>query len=51
MKKNLPLVPVYVDIGTGPSDTATVKFEFAGTNNERTWEIKVVQVACKDPNR
>ena len=37
---------VYVDIGAVASDTATLAFNFAGTSNNRNFEIKVTQVPC-----
>ncbi len=39
---------VYIDIGTVSSDTATLTFNFLGTDTTtgRLWEIKVSQVPC-----
>ncbi len=42
--------PVYVDIGANNGDSATLNFNFMGTNTARTWDIKVTQVECSNPN-
>lgn len=41
------LLSVYIDIGRGSSDSATLNFAFANTaSTTRQWEIKVTQVKC-----
>ena len=42
------IFPVYVDIGALATDTATLTFNFLGTDTttSRSWEIKVTQVEC-----
>ena len=43
---------VYVDIGNVATDTATLAFTFGTTTSTvRTWEIKVSQISCSNPNR
>ena len=40
---------VYVDIGTGASDTATLNFDFSDSTalqNSRFFEVKVTQLPC-----
>jgi len=37
---------IYMEMGSGCSDTATLAFTFAGTSTIRTWEIKATQVKC-----
>lgn len=37
---------IYMEMGSGCSDTATLVFTFAGTSTIRTWEIKATQVKC-----
>merc|ERR1719323_5644 len=37
---------IYVDVGTGSSDTATLALAFSGTNTNRKWDIKVAQIPC-----
>ena len=37
---------VYVDIGNGDSDTATLAFAFTGSSTARKWDIKVAQIPC-----
>ena len=37
---------VYVDIGNGASDTATLAFAFTGSSTSRKWDIKVAQIPC-----
>ena len=44
-------IAVYIDLGRGPSDTASIAFGFGGNaaamaNANRRWEIKVSQVPC-----
>ncbi len=41
---------MYVDIGANNGDSATLNFNFMGTNTARTWDIKVTQVECSNPN-
>ena len=43
------LISVYIDMGTGYSDTTTVNFDFTdstGLQNSRFFEIKVTQLPC-----
>eukprot|EP00095_Tigriopus_kingsejongensis_P000866 maker-scaffold1675_size31566-snap-gene-0.5 protein:Tk00866 transcript:maker-scaffold1675_size31566-snap-gene-0.5-mRNA-1 annotation:"hypothetical protein SINV_00302" len=35
---------MYIDIGCQDSDTATLNFDFDGTDSNRLWEIKVTQI-------
>ena len=43
---------VYVDIGNAATDSATLAFTFSTTTSTiRTWEIKVSQISCSNPNR
>jgi len=37
---------IYVDIGNGASDTATLAFAFTGSSTARKWDIKVAQIPC-----
>lgn len=38
---------MYVDIGEGATDKATIKFAFdSATDNTRQWEVKVSQIDC-----
>lgn len=37
---------VYMDMGAGCSDTATLAFTFSGSVTIRTWEIKATQIPC-----
>merc|ERR1712223_231114 len=37
---------IYVDIGSGSSDTATLAFAFTGSSTSRKWDIKVAQIPC-----
>ncbi len=37
---------IYVDIGTGSSDTATLALAFTGTSTQRKWDVKVAQIPC-----
>jgi len=42
---------VYVDVGTGASDTATLQFDFtdnAALTNSRYYEVKVTQLPCNN---
>ena len=36
---------VYLDVGRGSSDTATLAFTFSGTFS-RYWDIKITQIPC-----
>ena len=41
--------PVYIDMGTGASDTATLNFDFTDSTslqNSRFFEVKVTQLPC-----
>ena len=40
------IFPVYVDMGTLASDTATLSFAFKGESTLRAWEVKVSQIPC-----
>ena len=40
------IFPVYVDMGTLASDTATLSFAFQGESTLRAWEVKVSQIPC-----
>ena len=42
---------VYVDIGANSGDTATINFNFGTTAASRTYDIKVTQIECTNPNR
>ncbi len=42
---------VYIDMGNVATDTTTLSFTFTGTSTARTWEIKVSQLTCSNPNR
>jgi len=43
---------IYVDMGAVSTDTGTLAFTFAtSTSTIRTWEIKVSQISCNNPNR
>ena len=45
------LIQVYVDLGTGASDTAELKFDFTDSTalaNNRFFEIKVTQLPCSN---
>ena len=43
---------VYVDLGTGSTDTGTINFAFSTTaSTNRQWEIKVTQVPCHQDRR
>ena len=49
MMKIDSLISVYIDMGTGYSDTTTVNFDFTdstGLQNSRFFEIKVTQLPC-----
>lgn len=37
---------IYLDMGTGSSDSATLALAFSGTSTLRKWEIKVAQIPC-----
>lgn len=37
---------IYVDVGTGSSDSATLALAFSGASTQRKWEIKVAQIPC-----
>ena len=37
---------VYVEMGQGSTDTATLAFTFSTTSTARTWEIKATQIPC-----
>ena len=37
---------VYIDVGDGATDSATLSFDFTGTATTRTWDIKVTQIPC-----
>eukprot|EP00095_Tigriopus_kingsejongensis_P012505 snap_masked-scaffold221_size251850-processed-gene-1.8 protein:Tk12505 transcript:snap_masked-scaffold221_size251850-processed-gene-1.8-mRNA-1 annotation:"hypothetical protein SINV_00302" len=37
---------MYIDLGCERSDTATLSFDFDGSDNNRLWEIKVSQIKC-----
>ena len=39
-------ISVYVDMGAGNSDTATLALAFNGANTNRKWDIKVAQIPC-----
>ena len=41
-----PLYLVYVDLGTGASDSATLALAFMNANTNRKWDIKVAQIPC-----
>ena len=46
MKTKL-LISVYIDIGSGSSNSATVAFDFGTTSStSRQWDIKVAQIPC-----
>ena len=40
---------MYIDIGANSGDTATLAFTFQGTTTQRTWDIKVTQIECTNP--
>jgi len=43
---------IYMDMGNGASDTATLTFTFAATTSTiRTWELKATQIPCSSPSR
>jgi len=43
---------IYVDLGAVSTDTGTLAFTFStSTSTIRTWEIKVSQISCNNPNR
>ncbi len=43
---------VFVDLGTFPTDTATLSFTFgSATATTRVWEIKIYQIECSNPSR
>jgi hypothetical protein len=47
-----PMYIVYVDIGNLATDTATLAFTFStSSSTTRSWEIKVTQITCSNPNR
>ena len=37
---------VYVEMGRGSTDTATLAFTFSTSSTARTWEIKATQIPC-----
>jgi len=37
---------IYVEMGQGSTDTATLAFAFTGSSTARTWEIKATQIPC-----
>jgi len=37
---------IYIDLGTGSSDSANLALAFSGTNTNRKWDIKVAQIPC-----
>lgn len=37
---------IYVEMGRGATDTATLAFTFSTTSTARTWEIKATQIPC-----
>ena len=37
---------VYVDLGSGASDSATLALAFQNANTNRKWDIKVAQIPC-----
>ena len=39
-------ISVYVDLGTGASDSATLALAFQNANTNRKWDIKVAQIPC-----
>jgi hypothetical protein len=43
---------VYVDVGNGASDSATISFSIDGAvaSNNRAWDIKVTQYTCYSEN-
>ena len=43
-------VTVYVNMGTGASDTTTLDFSFSGTY-DRKYEVKVTQLPCSHEYR
>ena len=46
MKDHLQIaISVYLDLGRGASDSATLAFTFSGTLS-RYWDIKVTQIPC-----
>ena len=46
MKTKL-FISVYIDIGSGSSNSATVAFDFGTTSStSRQWDIKVAQIPC-----
>ena len=51
LKELFFLIQVYVDLGTGASDTAELKFDFTDSTalaNNRFFEIKVTQLPCSN---
>ena len=42
---------VYVELGTGVSDSAELKFEFADVIGNRQFEMKVTQIICNSRMR
>ena len=46
MKTKL-FISVYIDIGSGSGNSATVAFDFGTTSStSRQWDIKVAQIPC-----
>ena len=41
---------VYVDIGANFGDSASISFSFDGTTTQRTWDIKITQIECRNPS-
>ena len=51
IKLFLTIIPVYIDMGTGASDTTQLKFDFTDSTalaNARFFEIKVTQLPCSN---
>ena len=47
LRLRIKIITVYIDIGTGSSDSATVAFDFGTTSStSRQWDIKVAQIPC-----
>ena len=48
--KNVVLLLVIVDIGTGSGDTAKLEFSLSGAGSRR-WDIKVTQIEVSNLNK
>ena len=51
-KYNKQFFSVYVDMGNQATDSVTLAFTFSTTTSTiRSWEFKVSQITCSNPNR